>query len=361
MVARASNDDARRRVRGGRAQAGVLSAHHRGRSRTPAAARRRRWRAAVPVRSGRARRRVGQPRRGGVAARRPVAGGDAGVGRDRVDPWRTRRLRRRPRPSPWPSRLLRDSGYFVSRMAGGGHLVFDAGPHGFLNGGHAHADALAVVLTAGGEPVLVDPGTATYTMDAAARDRFRSSRMHNTLVLDGAEHARPDGPFHWQSRADARFLVARTGADFDFAVGTHDGHGESPPFARGARPARPGLADRRPGRRPAALLERRSSGTFIPHGAPWFATRPSSSCTAPGGGWPSPPPRRTSAIAQDPDLSCLLARIRADRAVDHAGRPSRSGGPLHRRHLHPRDAGPGAAAWRSPRSRRAPPTIAGRP
>ena len=129
------------------------------------------------------------------------------------------------RPSPWPSRLMRESGYFVSRMADGGHLVFDAGPHGFLNGGHAHADALAVVLTAGGEPVLVDPGTATYTMDAAARDRFRSSRMHNTLVLDDAEHARPDGPFHWQSRADARFLVARTGPDIDFAVGTHDGHG----------------------------------------------------------------------------------------------------------------------------------------
>jgi hypothetical protein len=129
------------------------------------------------------------------------------------------------RPSPWPSRVLRESGYFVSRMADGGHLVFDAGPHGFLNGGHAHADALAVVLTAGGEPVLVDPGTATYTMDAAARDRFRSSRMHNTLVLDGADHAIPNGPFHWQSRADARFLVARTGSDVDFAVGTHDGHG----------------------------------------------------------------------------------------------------------------------------------------
>ena len=127
--------------------------------------------------------------------------------------------------APWPSRVLPDSGYVVSRTTDGSHLIFDAGPHGFLNGGHAHSDALAVVLTVAGVPLLVDPGTATYTMDAAARDRFRSSRMHNTLVLDGQDHARPSGPFHWSTRADARLLVARTGPVSDFAVGTHDAYG----------------------------------------------------------------------------------------------------------------------------------------
>jgi hypothetical protein len=124
----------------------------------------------------------------------------------------------------WPSRVLPESGYLVSRGPDGSHLVFDAGPHGFLNGGHAHSDALAVVLTVGGAPLLVDPGTATYTMDPAARDRFRSTRMHNTVVLDGQEHATPSGPFQWETRADARFLVARTGGTADFAVGTHDGY-----------------------------------------------------------------------------------------------------------------------------------------
>ena len=126
----------------------------------------------------------------------------------------------------WPSRVLPDSGYMVSRERDGGHLIFDAGPHGFLNGGHAHADALAVVLTVGGQPVLVDPGTASYTMNAGTRDRFRSSRMHNTVTLDGQDHARPDGPFHWRTRVDARFLVARTGSEADFAVGTHDAYGD---------------------------------------------------------------------------------------------------------------------------------------
>jgi hypothetical protein len=129
-------------------------------------------------------------------------------------------------PAPWPSRFLSDSGYFVSRSHDGGHLVFDAGPHGFLNGGHAHADALSVLLSVGGEPLLVDPGSATYTMDPALRDLFRSSRMHNTLTLDGREHATPRGPFHWHSRADARFLVARTASEGDYAVGTHDAYGK---------------------------------------------------------------------------------------------------------------------------------------
>lgn len=124
----------------------------------------------------------------------------------------------------WPSRLLGASGYFVSRTARG-HLVFDAGPHGFLNGGHAHADALSVVLSVGGVPLLVDPGTATYTMDAVQRDRFRSAAMHNTLTIDGRGFAEPRGPFHWARTSDARMLVARAGADGDFAVGAHDGYG----------------------------------------------------------------------------------------------------------------------------------------
>ena len=126
-------------------------------------------------------------------------------------------------PTRWPSRVLPDSGYLVSRSAAG-HLLFDAGPQGFLNGGHAHADALSVVLTVGADPLLVDPGTGTYTMHAETRNRFRSSRMHNTLILDGRDSATPSGPFHWKTRADARFLVARVGPDMDFAVGTHEAY-----------------------------------------------------------------------------------------------------------------------------------------
>jgi hypothetical protein len=98
---------------------------------------------------------------------------------------------------------LEASGYCVSRNEHGDHLVFDCGAHGYLNGGHAHADALSIVLTIGGRPFLVDSGTATYTMDAERRDRFRSTAMHNTVVVNGRPQSVPNGPFHWRSRTDA--------------------------------------------------------------------------------------------------------------------------------------------------------------
>ncbi len=116
------------------------------------------------------------------------------------------------------------SGYYVSRTTGGDHLVFDAGRHGYLNGGHAHADALSVVLTTAGRPLLVDPGTGTYIMAPAMRDLFRSTAMHNTVVLDGRPQSAPRGPFHWSSRADARCLVWHSERDFDYVEGIHDGY-----------------------------------------------------------------------------------------------------------------------------------------
>jgi hypothetical protein len=117
------------------------------------------------------------------------------------------------------------TGYVTTATASGDHLVFDVGPHGYLNGGHAHADALAVVLTLRGRPLLVDPGTPTYTMDGTLRDQLRSSLNHNTVTIDGSSSAVPRGPFHWRSRADARLEIARHNAWFAFVDASHDGYG----------------------------------------------------------------------------------------------------------------------------------------
>lgn len=120
-------------------------------------------------------------------------------------------------------RLLSESGYFVHHLDGS-QLIFDVGSHGFLNAGHAHADALAIVATIGGDPVLVDPGTATYTMNLAARDRFRSPRMHNTLTLDGVDFAQPSGPFHWNRVANARVLRHEQDGNLFIVQAAHDGY-----------------------------------------------------------------------------------------------------------------------------------------
>jgi hypothetical protein len=117
-----------------------------------------------------------------------------------------------------------DTGYAVARTRRGDHLVFDAGRHGFLNGGHAHDDALSCIATLARKPLLVDPGTSTYTMDSALRDRLRASTSHNTATVDGRPHSEPSGPFHWRSRVDASLLDARLLRCGAWIAGQHDAY-----------------------------------------------------------------------------------------------------------------------------------------
>jgi hypothetical protein len=128
------------------------------------------------------------------------------------------------RGAPVRSTALRASGYFVSRSERGDHLVIDAGPHGYLNGGHAHADALSVTLGVRGQPLLIDPGTACYTSDPVLRDRFRSTRYHNTLMVDERPQSLAAGPFHWHSTASATAYNWRSEPGLDVFEGTHDGY-----------------------------------------------------------------------------------------------------------------------------------------
>jgi heparinase II/III-like protein len=128
--------------------------------------------------------------------------------------------------TPWSpkSAAFDETGYYVSRGRNGDHLILDAGPHAFLNGGHAHADALSVTLTVRGAPLFVDPGTASYTIDPELRDRFRSAAMHNTVIADGTPPCEPAGPFHWRSRADGRLHAWRSNHHFDFIDASHTGY-----------------------------------------------------------------------------------------------------------------------------------------
>jgi hypothetical protein len=140
---------------------------------------------------------------------------------EKVDEWARSALK--------PSRLSRlypVGGYGILRDGWGpdaNHAVVDCGPLGTMNCGHAHSDALAMEVSAAGCPVLVDPGTFTYTASPADRDRFRHSASHNTVTVDGQSASVPSGPFSWAIRTGARHEQWWAGSTMDWFVGSHSG------------------------------------------------------------------------------------------------------------------------------------------
>src|SRR5262249_58320886 len=101
------------------------------------------------------------------------------------------------------SASLPETGYYVSRSADGQHLVIDGGPHGYRNGGHAHADALSLTLSLGGRPVLIDPGTGSYTGKATPGARLPPPAPPHTPRLGHPRPSVPPGPVSRPARARA--------------------------------------------------------------------------------------------------------------------------------------------------------------
>ena len=74
--------------------------------------------------------------------------------------------------------VMRESSLYVIVRCG------DTGRYGL--GGHSHNDQLSFELANGAEPLIVDPGTFSYTPDPEARNLFRSTGFHSTLRIDVA-------------------------------------------------------------------------------------------------------------------------------------------------------------------------------
>jgi uncharacterized heparinase superfamily protein len=108
--------------------------------------------------------------------------------------------------------VLPDSGY-VRLAAGPSVLIADVAPVGpdYIPG-HAHADTLSFELSLDGRRLLVNGGTSTYD-DGEQRARERSTAMHNTVEVDGAD----------SSEVWAAFRVARRARPFDIRWGNDGG------------------------------------------------------------------------------------------------------------------------------------------
>jgi heparinase II/III-like protein len=123
------------------------------------------------------------------------------------------------------SRGFPDGGFYVLRdgwTASSMWALVDGGPHGALNCGHAHADALSLELSTGGRPVLADSGTFAYT--GIERERFRATALHNTATVDGESSSLTGGLFHWRhiAKTTVHAWLSTTGADY--WRGSHDGY-----------------------------------------------------------------------------------------------------------------------------------------
>jgi hypothetical protein len=112
-------------------------------------------------------------------------------------------------------------------------LVIDCGPHGSMNCGHAHADALAVELALKGKSILVDAGTCTYV--GRGRDEFRSTAAHNTVTIDDASSSDPAASFSWRSVAECRADRWIAAPRFTAFAGHHTGFARLPGPARHRR------------------------------------------------------------------------------------------------------------------------------
>ncbi|UGQ47652.1 heparinase II/III family protein [Massilia endophytica] len=128
-----------------------------------------------------------------------------------------------------PVMAFPEGGYYLLGKDFGGprevRIVADCAPLGYLSiAAHGHADALSFTLSAGGEELLVDPGTYAYHTQKAWRDYFRSTAAHNTVQVDGMDQSEIAGNFMWLHKANARLLAHDVSGGVQVFEGEHDGY-----------------------------------------------------------------------------------------------------------------------------------------
>jgi len=139
-----------------------------------------------------------------------------------------------PSEEPPRSAAFPEGGYFVLREAWRpdalwmffdcGHVGMGDWPDEVSVGTHGHSDLLTFGLAAGGETLLTDIGSYTYTGSKPWHDYFRSARGHNVILVDGQDQSLLTTHWALKERARPRDVQWQFSEERDFVTGAHDGY-----------------------------------------------------------------------------------------------------------------------------------------
>lgn len=120
-----------------------------------------------------------------------------------------------------------EGGFYVMQGATD-HVFIDCGPLGLAGrGGHGHNDCLSFEAVLDGVSIVTDCGAYIYTGDFLARNKFRSTGLHNTPRIDGEEINRFIRPeYLWNLHEDAIPRVVHWSDDPSLSIfcGQHSGY-----------------------------------------------------------------------------------------------------------------------------------------
>jgi hypothetical protein len=131
--------------------------------------------------------------------------------------------------NPITSKSFPDAGFYIMRNKAD-YLIFNASGKGHFaemgSGTHTHSDLLSFELYTQQKTFLVDPGTYVYTADAEAKMLFRSTKMHNTVTVDGQSQNIIKKEVLWNFERNAIPIVTKwiTNENLDFVSAKHDGY-----------------------------------------------------------------------------------------------------------------------------------------
>jgi hypothetical protein len=127
---------------------------------------------------------------------------------------------------PPQSTAFNEAGFYVMRSENC-YLLACCNPIGTAgSGNHKHNDFLSFELSVCNRPFIVDPGTYLYTSSKEWRNHFRSTRSHNTVVVDGEEQNRLKEDTIFSLHPDGELVIHGwlTTGDYDVLDAEHTGY-----------------------------------------------------------------------------------------------------------------------------------------